>query len=126
MDGLKLPLRIHDHTDASFEIADAAGRRVAFVYYDEDRQRRLSGKLLDRTCAMTVAQTVARAVSERFAAPEPADAEVDAILGEFDHDARAAIKGLLHDLDVVARDAERAVSRGYVRGRLFRRRQRSE
>ena len=52
-------------------------------------------------------------------------AEVDAVIAEFGGDARAAIAALLHDLAVLASDAENTTSRGYVRGRVvrFKRRQ---
>ena len=43
------------------------------------------------------------------------DAVVDAIITEFGGDARAAIRALLHDIDVLARDFDTSVSRGYVR-----------
>ena len=43
------------------------------------------------------------------------DANVDALLDEFGGDPRAAILALLHDIDVLARDFEASVSRGYVR-----------
>ena len=45
-------------------------------------------------------------------------AEVDALLAEFDGDPRAVIVALLHDLDILARDSASNVSRGYVRGRI--------
>lgn len=48
----------------------------------------------------------------------PSDADVDAVVAEFDGDPRAAIRALLHDLDLLARDYEQSVSRGYVRGTL--------
>lgn len=47
-------------------------------------------------------------------------AEVEAVLREFAGDHRAAIAALLHDLDLLARDAAAATSRGYVRGRFFK------
>lgn len=47
--------------------------------------------------------------------PYPADEDVEAILAEFDGDAREAIRALLHDLDLLARDYRRDVSKGYVR-----------
>ena len=47
------------------------------------------------------------------------EAEIDALLAEHNGDARAAIRALLHDLEVLARDAE-AVSWGYVRARPSR------
>ena len=50
-------------------------------------------------------------------------AEVDAVLEEFGGDHRAAIAALLHDLDVldadrraVLNEADKAVSRGFIRG----------
>lgn len=43
-------------------------------------------------------------------------AEIDALLAEHGGDARAAIAALLHDIGVLARDAESRTSRGYVRG----------
>lgn len=43
-------------------------------------------------------------------------AEIDAVLAEHEGDARAAIAALLHDIAVLARDAESRTSRGYVRG----------
>lgn len=50
------------------------------------------------------------------AEPPEIDAEkaVDAVLAEFNGDARAAIKALLHDLDMLARDSA-AASRGLLR-----------
>ena len=60
------------------------------------------------------------------AEPEPsrANSEVDALLAEFDGDARAAIAALLHDLNVLAADRASNVSLGYVRGRGLLRRSR--
>jgi len=49
--------------------------------------------------------------------PTITDADVDAVLAEFAGDPREAIRALLHDLDALARDADRLVSHGYVRGR---------
>lgn len=49
-------------------------------------------------------------------APYPTEAELDAVLVEFGNDPRAAIKALLVDLDMLARDAEATTSRGFVRG----------
>lgn len=43
------------------------------------------------------------------------DAAVDAVIAEFGGDARAAIRALLHDIDVLARDFSSNVSRGFVR-----------
>ncbi len=51
---------------------------------------------------------------------DPRPLEVDAVLAEFGGDAREAIAALLHDLDLLARDAAATTSRGYVRGCFFR------
>lgn len=51
------------------------------------------------------------------AKPTITDEDVDEVLAEFAGDPREAIKALLHDLDALARDADRLVSHGYVRGR---------
>ena len=48
--------------------------------------------------------------------------EIDAVLYEAKGDAREAIRMLLHDLAVMAQDADRLVSQGYVYGRAPRRR----
>lgn len=49
------------------------------------------------------------------------EAEIDAVLAaESGGDARAAIRALLHDLTVLAADAEASTSRGYVRGKMVR------
>lgn len=53
--------------------------------------------------------------------PPITDEEIDAVLYEARGDAREAIRMLLHDLAVVAQDADRLVSQGYVRGRVPRR-----
>ena|SRR6478752_8031205 len=45
------------------------------------------------------------------------DQEIDAVLCEAKGDAREAIRMLLHDLAVLAADAERLVSKGFVRNR---------
>jgi hypothetical protein len=50
--------------------------------------------------------------------PSPVtDSEIDAVLNEAKGDAREAIRMLLHDLAVLAADADRLVSHGFVRGR---------
>jgi hypothetical protein len=54
----------------------------------------------------------------------PSEAELDAVLAEFNHDPRAAIRALLVDLDMLARDVQAVTSRGYVRGRTPALRQR--
>ena len=53
-----------------------------------------------------------------YATTDAHDREIDAVLDEFGGDARAAIGALLHDWDALARDAVRAISHGFVRGRL--------
>ena len=45
------------------------------------------------------------------------DQDIDAVLCEAKGDAREAIRMLLHDLAVLAADAERLVSKGFVRNR---------
>jgi hypothetical protein len=44
------------------------------------------------------------------------EAEVDEVLAEFEGDARAAIRALLDDQTTLLADADRSVSRGYLRG----------
>ncbi|MDX7952899.1 hypothetical protein P7D22_17170 [Lichenihabitans sp. Uapishka_5] len=48
---------------------------------------------------------------------QPTEAEVDAVIAEFDGDLREAIRALLHDIAQLAADFSSSVSRGYVRGR---------
>ena len=43
-----------------------------------------------------------------------AEAAADAVLEEFNGDAHAAIKALLHDVDLLARDFNATVSRAFV------------
>ena len=43
------------------------------------------------------------------------EAAVDALIAEFGGDPRTAILALLHDIDVLARDFEASVSRGFVK-----------
>ena len=52
------------------------------------------------------------------AAPEPVDSRVDAILADFAGDSRAVIAALLHNRDELLRDADRASSLGFLRGRF--------
>ena len=47
------------------------------------------------------------------------DADVDAVLAEFDGDSRAAIRALLDDIDTLARDHLSTVSLGFVRGEVL-------
>jgi len=48
--------------------------------------------------------------------PAITDEEIDAVLYEAKGDPREAIRMLLHDLSVMASDADRLVSHGFVRG----------
>lgn len=48
------------------------------------------------------------------------EGDVEAVLAEFGGDARAAIRALLQDLDILARDYAATVSHGYVRGEIPR------
>jgi hypothetical protein len=50
------------------------------------------------------------------APPAITDEEIDAVLYEAKGDPREAIRMLLHDLSVMASDADRLVSHGFVRG----------
>lgn len=52
--------------------------------------------------------------------PAALQAEIDMILAEHEGDARAAIAALLHDIAVLAMDAESRTSLGYVRGKFAR------
>lgn len=49
------------------------------------------------------------------ASPFPSEADIDAVLEEFDGDHRAAIAALLHDVAALAADYSLSISRGYVR-----------
>lgn len=49
-------------------------------------------------------------------AAKPSEAEIDAVIAEFDGDLRAALRAVLHDLAVLALDRALTVSSGYVRG----------
>ncbi len=53
------------------------------------------------------------------AVEETTEAEIDALVEEFQGDPRRAIGALLHDLKVLAEDSNRRVSKGYVRGVLW-------
>jgi hypothetical protein len=48
--------------------------------------------------------------------PQVSEQEIDEVLAEFDGNARAAIRALLHDQAALIRDAQQAVSRGFIRG----------
>ncbi len=65
-----------------------------------------------RTAALAETDT---SESEAMAAGA-VEADVDAALAEFGGDARATIRALLHDIGVLATDAQAVISRGYVRG----------
>lgn len=54
------------------------------------------------------------------AEPTALRAEIDALLVEHRGDARAVIAALLHDIAILASDAESCTSRGFVRGRFVR------
>jgi len=49
--------------------------------------------------------------------PAISEEEIDAVIEEAKGDAREAVRMLLHDLAVMAADADRLVSNGFVRGR---------
>ncbi len=51
-------------------------------------------------------------------APNPMERQIDSVLAEFDGNARAAIGALLHNRDELLRDADRAASLGFLRGRF--------
>jgi hypothetical protein len=51
-------------------------------------------------------------------APNPMELQIDTVLAEFHGDARAAIGALLHNRDELLRDADRAASLGFLRGRF--------
>lgn len=57
-------------------------------------------------------------VLKQAPAPKPMDQQIDTVLAEFDGDARAAIGALLHNRDELLRDADRAASLGFLRGRF--------
>lgn len=48
----------------------------------------------------------------------PVEGQIDSVLAEFDGDARAAIGALLHNREELLRDADRAASLGFLRGRF--------
>ena len=48
------------------------------------------------------------------------EAQIDTLIMEYGGDSRAAIAALLHDLAVLAMDANENTSRGYVRGKVVR------
>lgn len=54
----------------------------------------------------------------RHTIPPVTDEEVDAVIQESEGDVRKAIRALLHDLAVMAMDADAAASKGFLRGRF--------
>lgn len=56
---------------------------------------------------------------EEHGSDYPTDHDVDALIEEFEGNTREAIRALLHDLAVLARDASATTSRGFVRGRFW-------
>ena len=57
-------------------------------------------------------------VLKQAPAPKPMEEQIDSVLAEFEGDARAAIRALLHNRDELLRDADRAASLGFLRGRF--------
>ncbi len=50
--------------------------------------------------------------------PNPMEGKIDAVLAEFGGDARAAIGALLYNREELLRDADRAISLGFLRGKF--------
>lgn len=48
----------------------------------------------------------------------PVETQIDTVLTEFNGDARAAIRALLHNREELLRDADRAASLGFLRGKF--------
>ncbi len=57
-------------------------------------------------------------VLKQAPAPKPMEQQIDSVLAQFEGDARAAIEALLHNRDELLRDADRAASLGFLRGRF--------
>lgn len=57
-------------------------------------------------------------VPNQAPAPKPMEQQIASVLAEFEGDARAAIGALLHNRDELLRDADRAASLGFLRGRF--------
>lgn len=57
-------------------------------------------------------------VLKQAPASKPMEQQIDPVLAEFEGDARAAIGALLHNSDELLRDADRAASLGFLRGRF--------
>lgn len=69
--GLTSPLRIRRLRE-SFEISDAAGIGVAYIYYEDEPGRAASvGKRPTSAQALEIAQVIARAIIERIKAGTP-------------------------------------------------------
>jgi hypothetical protein len=58
------------------------------------------------------------AVPKQPSAHPVVDGKIDSILAEFGGDARAAIGALLHNREELLRDADRAASLGFLRGKF--------
>lgn len=48
----------------------------------------------------------------------PVETQIDTVLTEFNGDARAAIRALLHNREELLKDADRAASLGFLRGKF--------
>lgn len=57
-------------------------------------------------------------VPKHAPASAPMERKIDSVLAEFHGDARAAIGALLYNRDELLRDADRAASLGFLRGRF--------
>ena len=60
---IRLPLKLRQAGE-SFEIRDAAGRTVAYVYFEDQEQRRSVIQRFTKAEAKAIAQITARAVTE--------------------------------------------------------------
>lgn len=58
------------------------------------------------------------AVPKQAPEQKPVEGKIDSVLAEFGGDARAAIGALLHNREELLRDADRAASLGFLRGRF--------
>lgn len=67
---LRLPLRIHEAQE-SVAVVDAAETIVSYTYYEDEPGRRLQTKRVTKAEAIELAQTIARAVTERLEDEEP-------------------------------------------------------
>ncbi|MEZ2409208.1 hypothetical protein AB6806_20650 [Bosea sp. RCC_152_1] len=57
-------------------------------------------------------------VLKQASVPKLMEQQIDSVLVEFEGDARAAIGALLHNREELLRDADRAASLGFLRGRF--------